>query len=136
MISKSLASLLQRHPQLKNYIEEGQFLTGYTDGCSHGKTVSVFVFRSSWHHFCIQATACGSLPAGEVLVVTDNTVFNVSNEWKAYSLKEEKSSSVKNASVGNKVPTAANPNTYKSRSRLTSLAVEIAQKQQVNRQFV
>ncbi|WP_013325376.1 hypothetical protein [Gloeothece verrucosa] len=125
MISKNLASLLQRHPQLKNSIEEGQFLTGYTDGSTNGKTVSVFVFRSSWHHFCIQATACGSLPPGEVVVVTDNSLFNLTNEWKAYSLKDEKNHS--------KGATSATHNNHKSGSRLTSLAVEIAQKQYVNK---
>lgn len=127
MISKTFANLLQRHPQLKNYIEEGQFLTGYTDGSSDGKTVSVFLFRSSWHHFCIQATACDSLPAGEVVLVTDNTLWNLTSEWKAYSLKDEKNCLNK--------PNSLNHNHHKSNSRLTSLAVEIAQKQHQNRNF-
>lgn len=118
MISKNLAGLLQRHPQLKKSIEEGQFLTGYTDGSVNGRTVSVFVFRCSWHHFCIRATACDSLPPGEVLIVTDNSLWNLSGEWKAYSLKDEKSSSIKSIK-----PTSLNHNHHKSHSRLTSLAV-------------
>lgn len=111
MINKNLASLLQRHPQLKNFIENGNFLTGYSDGGLNGQTVNVFVFRCTWQHFCVQATAIGALPAGEVLVVTDSYAGNVSNEWKAYSLKNQ---------------------SHPTRSNLTSLAVEIAQEQHRN----
>ncbi|ACK71008.1 hypothetical protein PCC7424_2594 [Gloeothece citriformis PCC 7424] len=120
MINKNLASLVKKHPQLKNFLEKGNFLTGYTDGGLHGQMINVFVFRCSWQHFCVQAKAIGSLPAGEVLVVTDSFDGNLTNDWKAYSLKDEKSSLMKSTSLNHQ---------SHNRSNMTSLAVEMAHKQ-------
>lgn len=114
MRSDKLKNLLQRHPHLKDLLSSGDFLTGYTDGSLNGQTVSVFVFRCNWQHFCVQAKAIDPLLAGEVLVVTDYSVANASNNWKAYSLKEEKSLSPKKV---------ASNSAYKSLSNLTSFAV-------------
>lgn len=120
MLNKNLVTLLQRHPQLKTVLEKGNFLTGYSDGGVEGKTVNVFVFRCSWKHFCVQATAIDFLLPGEVLIVTNSSFKNVTHDWKAYSLKEEKHSLTKsNSFIHNS----------KNRSNLTSLAVQMAQQQ-------
>ncbi|WP_013325381.1 hypothetical protein [Gloeothece verrucosa] len=116
MTHKNLGDLLKKYPQLKNFLDQGKFLTGYTDGGLNGQTVNVFVFRCTWQHFCVQATAVEPLPPGEVLVITDSSLGNVNHDWKAYSLKNEK------------------PSLHQSHkpSNLTSLAVEIAQQKHQN----
>lgn len=85
MASQAILRLLEQYPQLGPFIEEGRFLIGYTNGSANGKQVPVFLLRSPWTHFCIQATACDSLISGAVLVVTEDSQWSPESNWKAYN---------------------------------------------------
>lgn len=86
MAPQAILRLLEQYPQLGPFIEEGRFLMGYTNGSANGKQVPVFLLRSPWTQFCIQATACDSLISGAVLVVTDDSQWSLESNWKAYNL--------------------------------------------------
>ncbi|MGP0127979.1 MAG: hypothetical protein ACTMUB_01545 [cyanobacterium endosymbiont of Rhopalodia musculus] len=85
MASQAILRLLEQYPQLGPFIEEGRFLIGYTNGSANGKQVPVFLLRSPWTQFCIQAMACDSLISGAVLVVTDDSQWSHESNWKAYN---------------------------------------------------
>ncbi len=82
---KFIQRILKDNPQLKAPIEDGQFLTGYTDGGESGEMMSVFLYRSPWSTNCIKATACGCVSAGEVLLVNKESKWSLPGSWKAYS---------------------------------------------------
>ena len=85
MATQAILRLLEQYPQLGPFIKEGRFLVGYTNGSANGKQVPVFLLRSPWTQFCIQATACDSLISGAVLVVTDDSQWSLESNWKAYN---------------------------------------------------
>ncbi|ACK69440.1 hypothetical protein PCC7424_0986 [Gloeothece citriformis PCC 7424] len=89
LTSKSFLKLLEKHPHLKTFLEQGRFLTGYTQGTYGGTQVKVFLVRSPWTQFCLQATAVGVLPAGAVLLITEEMEATPQSLWKAYSLESE-----------------------------------------------
>lgn len=96
LISKSLSKLLERHPHLKRPIEQGRFLTGYTQGGHSGNQIHVFLIRSPWTQFCLDATAIGILPAGAVLLITEEAKFTPQSLWKAYTLESDNKSAKSN----------------------------------------
>ncbi|WP_013324506.1 hypothetical protein [Gloeothece verrucosa] len=92
LTSKSLSKLLEKYPNLKTPIEQGRFLTGYTQGSYSGNQVNVFLVRSPWTQFCLPATAIGSLPPGAVLLITEEAHASPQGLWKAYSLETDNKS--------------------------------------------
>ncbi|MEA5535773.1 hypothetical protein [Crocosphaera sp. XPORK-15E] len=126
MAHHGIFMLLEKYPHLRPIIEQSRFLLGYTDGRADGKQVPVFLLRSPWTQFCIWATANDLLiPAGGVLVLTDDPQWSLESHWKAYSL------------VSNRPNTPLTRNTtkrhYHGRQRrentvssMTTLAAEIA----------
>ena len=86
MAPPAIFRLLEKYPQLKPFVEEGRFLTGYTNGSVQGNQVQVFLLRSPWTQFCVQAKACDLLIPGAVLVITDDLQWSLESKWKAYSL--------------------------------------------------
>ena len=79
--------LLEKYPQLRPMIKEGRYLLGYTDGSCRGKQIQVFLLRSPWTQFCIwAATDEVEIPAGGVLLLTDDPEWSIESQWKAYSL--------------------------------------------------
>ena len=77
--------LLEKHPDLEMFIEQGRFLTGYTSGGKAGETISIFLCHSPWTCNCIKATAGECIAAGEVIVISDDLPWSISDKWKAYS---------------------------------------------------
>ena len=92
MASQAILRLLEQYPQLRPFIEEGRFLIGYASGSANGKQVPIFLLRSPWTQFCIQATACDLLIPGAVLVVTDESQWSPESNWKAYNFTLDNSS--------------------------------------------
>ncbi len=123
MAPQAILRLLEQYPQLRPFIEEGRFLTGYTNGSANGKQVSVFLLRSPWTQFCIQATACDSLISGAVLVVTDDPQWSLESNWKAYNLTTNQSPSLKSSRRNLRQRRSSSG---KSVSPLTAMAAEIA----------
>ncbi|HAC63224.1 MAG TPA: hypothetical protein DCF68_06695 [Cyanothece sp. UBA12306] len=126
MASPAIFRLLEKYPQLKPFIQEGRFLTGYTNGSVQGKQVEVFLLRSPWTQFCIQAQAYDVLIPGPVLVITDDIQWSLESKWKAYSLgintpspkHSQKNLQHKRQGVSSRQNKASSP--------LTVLAAEIA----------
>jgi hypothetical protein len=120
-VSANFAEILERYPHLKSSLEKGAFLTGYTAGSRSGEKVTIFLVRSPWNQFCLQATAIGLLPPGAVLLVTDEIQSGPVGQWQAYSLEEEITvkKHLNNSSKGNKIY-------QKSDSSLASVATAIA----------
>ncbi len=86
MNKQPISRILKINPQLKKLMASGQFLTGYTDGGASGVLISIFLRHSPWSANCIQATAHGAIPAGEVLVTSPESKWSLSMNWQAYSL--------------------------------------------------
>jgi len=84
MNTEMLKQILQRNPQLKKLIEQGRFLTGYTDGGASGVLISIFLCKSPWSANCIKATACGDIPSGDVFIVSHKPKWSQSTNWRAY----------------------------------------------------
>lgn len=125
MVSHSVLLLLEKHPQLRPMIKENRFLTGYTNGSGDGKLVPVFLLRSPWAQFCLQATACESLTPGGVLVVTDDPQWSLESNWKAYSLVNNSPTGKYQRNLKAKHP-SMNAGVKKPVSPMTALAAEIA----------
>ncbi len=70
-------------------IEQGKFLNGYTKGGQVGEVISIFICQSPWFTNCLKATACESIDAGEVIVVSDDFPWRISGKWKAYNSKHQ-----------------------------------------------
>lgn len=119
--SSSLSKIIERYPHLKTLIEKGLFLTGYTQGGFSGKLVPIFLVRSPWTQFCLQAQAVGVLPPGGVLLITDEAQWSPHSTWQAYSLESEEAA-ISNNSIHE---TKAQPNRTKV-SPLASTATTIA----------
>lgn len=129
--SKSFLKLLEKHPNLKAPIEEGRFLTGYTQGSYSGNHVNVFLVRSPWTQFCLPAVAIGSLPPGAVLLITEEAHASPQGLWKAYSLEPENKSlnntrSHHHGSTSQLQSKLVSSSGYKTSSSLTSTAASIA----------
>ncbi|ACK67290.1 hypothetical protein PCC8801_3319 [Rippkaea orientalis PCC 8801] len=125
MAPPAIFRLLEKYPQLKAFVEEGRFLTGYTNGGGQGNQVQVFLLRSPWAQFCIQAKAGDLLIPGPVLVITEDLEWSLESKWKAYNLTVNPSSS--NHSGRNaKYNQQSRMSGEKSPSRLTTVAAEIA----------
>lgn len=120
-VSAKFEQLLVKYPHLKKHIEKGDFLTGYTAGSCSGAKVTVFLVRSPWTQFCLQATAMGALPPGAVLLVTEQMMSSPISPWKAYTLETE----IENKSPERK-PSKVNRLYSKSKPNLASVAAEIA----------
>lgn len=119
MAHHGIFMLLEKYPQLRPIIREGRYLLGYTDGKCDGKQIPVFLLRSPWTQFCIWATTEElAVPAGGVLVITDDPEWSVESQWKAYSL----------VTPGSTVPSRQNHRQKRSKptSPMTTLAAEIA----------
>ncbi|CCQ52118.1 MULTISPECIES: hypothetical protein [Crocosphaera] len=119
MAHHGIFMLLEKYPQLRPMIKEGRYLLGYTDGSCRGKQIQVFLLRSPWTQFCIwAATDEVEIPAGGVLLLTDDPEWSIESQWKAYSLVTPASS----------LPTQKNRRQKASKavSPMTSLAAEIA----------
>ncbi|MEA5509857.1 hypothetical protein VB715_08785 [Crocosphaera sp. UHCC 0190] len=126
MAHHGIFMLLEKYPHLRPIIEQGRFLLGYTDGRADAKQVPVFLLRSPWTQFCIWATASDLLiPAGGVLVLTDDPQWSLESHWKAYSLVTPRPHSPlgKNATQRRYRGRQRRENTV---SPLTTLAAEIA----------
>ncbi len=125
MVHHGIFMLLEKYPQLQPTIKQGRFLLGYTDGSSDGQQIPVFLLRSPWTQFCIWATTDElAIPAGGVLVITDDPHWSIESEWKAYSL------------VTPAAPNPSQPNprqgSSKAPSPMTNLAAEIAREEAQN----
>ena len=119
MAHHGIFMLLEKYPQLRPMIKQGRYLLGYTDGSCDGKQIQVFLLRSPWTQFCIwAATDEIAMPAGGVLLLTDDPEWSVESHWKAYSLVTPASSV---ATPRNRRHKASNPV-----SPMTTLAAEIA----------
>ena len=70
-------------------IEQSKFLNGYSKGGQAGEVISIFICRSPWSTNCLQATACESIDAGEVIVVSDDFPWSISGKWIAHSSKHQ-----------------------------------------------
>ena len=122
MAHHGIFMLLEKYPQLRPKIKQGRYLLGYTDGSGNDEEIPVFLLRSPWTQFCIWATTDEvAIPAGGVLVITDDPEWSVESHWKAYSLV---------------TPAVPNPSSKKSRQNqsqaMTTLAAEIAREEAKN----
>ncbi|MDJ0661391.1 MAG: hypothetical protein QNJ42_18155 [Crocosphaera sp.] len=116
MAHHGIFMLLEKYPQLRPMIKQGRYLLGYTDGSCDGKQIQVFLLRSPWTQFCIWAAMDEvAIPAGGVLLITDDPEWSLESDWKAYSLVSS-------------TPTPQNrrQKASKSVSPMTTLAAEIA----------
>ncbi|MDJ0582279.1 hypothetical protein [Crocosphaera sp.] len=119
MAHHGIFMLLEKYPQLRPMIKEGRYLLGYTDGSCKNQQIQVFLLRSPWTQFCIwAATDEIAIPAGGVLLITDDLEWSVESEWKAYSLVTPTSSTL--------TPQHRRKRASKQVSPMTSLAAEIA----------
>lgn len=123
LIFEDFTQLLKKYPELKSPLEKGFFLTGYTSGSPPGEKVTVFLVRSPWTQFCLQATAMGLLPPGAVLLVTDKIESGLNDPWKAYSLEPEM---LLANNQRDRELSKTHRNHGRSSSHLASLAAEIA----------
>lgn len=87
MNAELIKLILVKNPQLKQQIEQGKFLTGYTKGGKSGTLISVFLCKSPWSDNCIKAKACGDIPCGDVFLVNNELRWSAYGNWKAYSPK-------------------------------------------------
>ncbi|MGK7954915.1 MAG: hypothetical protein AB4063_06590 [Crocosphaera sp.] len=111
--------LSEKYPQLRQTIKQGRYLLGYTDGSCDGKQIQVFLLRSPWTQFCIwAATDEEAIPAGGVLLITDDPEWSIESNWKAYSLVTPASPTLTRQ---NRRQTVSKPV-----SSMTTLAAEIA----------
>jgi hypothetical protein len=78
------SKLLARHPQLKDYIEQDNFLVGYSGGGQRGQNLPVFLLNSPWREYCLEAKATEVIPSGGVLVVSLDDPWRVNGSWQAY----------------------------------------------------
>ncbi len=119
MAHHGIFMLLEKYPQLRPMIKQGRYLLGYTDGSCDGKQIQVFLLRSPWTQFCIwAATDEVAIPAGGVLLLTDDPEWSIESNWKAYSL----------VTPASPLPTPQNrrQKASKGASPMTTLAAEIA----------
>ena len=122
MAHHGIFMLLEKYPQLRPTIKQGRYLLGYTDGSGDDQNIPVFLLRSPWTQFCIWATTDEvAIPAGGVLVITDDPDWSIESHWKAYSLV---------------TPAVPSPSPKKSRQKhshaMTTLAAEIAREEAQN----
>ncbi len=122
MAHHGIFMLLEKYPQLRPTIKQGRYLLGYTDGSGDDQQIPVFLLRSPWTQFCIWATTDEvAIPAGGVLVVTDDPEWSVESHWKAYSL------------VTPALPNPSPKKTHQKQSQaMTTLAAEIAREEVQN----
>lgn len=80
------SKLLARHPQLKNHLEQDNFLVGYSTGGQRGELLSVFLLNSPWREYCLQAKALEVVPSGGVLVVSLDNPWQLHGIWQGYYL--------------------------------------------------
>ncbi len=119
MAHHGIFMLLEKYPQLRPMIKQGRYLLGYTDGSCDGKQIQVFLLRSPWTQFCIwAATDEVAIPAGGVLLLTDDPEWSIESEWKAYSLVTPASPL--------STPKNRRQKASKGASSMTTLAAEIA----------
>ena len=85
MNNKQSLPILERNSHLESLIKRGKLLTGYSQGGQAGELISIFVCHSPWTINCLKATACESIEAGKVIVVSDDLPWSLSGRWKAYS---------------------------------------------------
>ncbi len=78
------SKLLARHPQLKDYLEQDNFLVGYSAGGQRGQVLSVFLLNSPWREYCLDAEAVEVVPSGGVLVVSLDDPWRLQGSWQAY----------------------------------------------------
>ncbi len=119
MAHHGIFMLSEKYPQLRLTIKQGRYLLGYTDGSCDGKQIQVFLLRSPWTQFCIwAATDEVAIPAGGVLLITDDPEWSIESNWKAYSL----------VTPASPTPTRQNRSQRGSKpvSSMTTLAAEIA----------
>ncbi len=119
MAHHGIFMLLEKYPQLRPMIKQGRYLLGYTDGSCNGKQIQVFLLRSPWTQFCIWAAMDElAIPAGGVLLITDDPEWSLESNWKAYSL----------VTPASPTPTRQNRRQKASKpvSPMTNLAAEIA----------
>ncbi len=85
MNKKQSPLILERNSHLERLIEQGKFLTGYSQGGQAGEVISIFLCHSPWTINCIKATACESIEAGLIIVVSEDWPWSLSGRWKAYN---------------------------------------------------